>query len=78
MQWPRPSVNSFEDPKLACPSSHAIRLYLASIGSASDPHTFAVAVMVYAPDPDSELATFQADVQPINDSIRLPAAYVNN
>lgn len=72
------TVNSSEDPRLACPCSHALRLYLASIGSASNPHTFVVAVMVYAPDPDAELATFQADVQPIIDSIRLPAEYLNN
>ena len=72
------TVNSFEDPQQACPCSHAIRLYLASIGSASDPHTFAVAVMVYASDPESELASLQADVQSMIDSIRLPAEYENN
>jgi len=66
------TVNSFEDPELACPCSHLVRLYLVSIGPASDPGTFVVAVQVYAPDPDSELAMFQADVQPIINSIRLP------
>jgi hypothetical protein len=72
------TVNSSEDPKLACPCSHAVRLYLASIGSASNRHTFVVAVMVYAPDPDAELAIFEPDVQPIIDSIRLPAKYLDN
>jgi hypothetical protein len=67
------TVNSFEDPELACPCSHAVRLYLASIGSASDPHTFVVAVAVYSPDTDAELTRFEADVQPIIDSVRLRA-----
>jgi hypothetical protein len=71
------TVNSSEDPTLACPCSHALRLYLASIGSASNPHTFVVAVMVYAADPDAELAIFDAAVQPIIDSVRLPGENAN-
>lgn len=67
------ALNAFEDPTLTCPCSHAVRLYLVSIGPASDPGTFVVAVQVFAPDPDSDLAAFQEDVQPIIDSIRLAA-----
>jgi hypothetical protein len=72
------TVNSSEDANQACPCSHALRLYLASIGSASDPHMFVVAVMVYAPDPDADLARFQAAVQPIIDSVQIPARYLEN
>lgn len=68
------TVNSSEDASLACPCSHAVRLFLASYGQASDPHTLAVAVVVYAPDPDAELALFQQLVAPIIDSVRLPEA----
>jgi hypothetical protein len=72
------TVNSSEDPNLACPCSHAVRLYLASVGPASSPTTFVVAVVVYAPDPGADLARFEADVQPIIDSIQLPARFVEN
>ena len=67
------TVNSSEDPSMACPCSHAMRLYLASVGSASRPHTLAVAVLVYAPDAAAELEAFEAAVAPIIASVRLPA-----
>lgn len=71
------TINSNEDPTLGCPCSHAARLSFATIGGASDPHTFVVAVLVYGPDPKAALAAFQTQVQPIIDSLRIPAVVDN-
>jgi len=72
------TVNSREDPSPACPCSHAVRLFFATIGPTSDPHTFVVAVVAYAPDPMAEPALLQAKVQPILDSVRVPDVVVDN
>ena len=71
-------LNSHEDPSLTCPCSHNVRLYLTTIGSQSDPHTFIAAVVAYAHDPAAELASFQTEVQPILNSLRLPDVVIEN
>jgi hypothetical protein len=81
VHWPGPfgiALNVGEDPKVTCPCSHKVRLYFATIGSASDPHTFVAAVVAYANDPEAELAHFQAEVQSILDSLRFPDVVIEN
>ena len=72
------ALNVKQDPELACPCSHNVRLYFSTIGSPSTPHTFITALVVYGADPAAALSTFQGVVQPILDSVRPPDVVIDN
>jgi hypothetical protein len=63
-----------------CPPdcSQAIRLNIASIGGELHPHTFVLAVSTYGRDPLVSLAEWEAEVEPIVDSVLVPYIVVDN
>ena len=61
-----------------CPCSQAVRLYVASIGRDLHPHTFVIAMSTFGPDPLASLAAWEAEVEPIIDSILVPYIIVDN
>jgi hypothetical protein len=69
---------NIDAPVAGCPCGQVWRLYIASIGSASDPHKFVVAVETVGPDPLQALSAWEAQVEPIVDSVLLPQVVVNN
>jgi hypothetical protein len=65
-----------QDPVCLC--SQAVRLYVASIGGDLHPHTFVIALSTFGPDPLASLAAWEAQVEPIIDSILVPYIIVDN
>ncbi|MEO6350088.1 MAG: hypothetical protein ABIP53_05505, partial [Candidatus Limnocylindrales bacterium] len=61
-----------------CPCSQVWRLYVASIGPELDPHMFVAAVEAVGPQPLKRLAAWEAQVEPIIESVLLPSIVVNN
>ncbi len=62
--------------------SQAMRLYLADIGPENRPvlrsHTLVVAVSTYGTDPLQALSEWEAEVEPIVESVRVPFIIVDN
>jgi hypothetical protein len=65
-----------DDPVCLC--SEAVRLYVASIGRDLFPHTLVIAVATAGADPLQSLAAWEAQVEPIIDSVLVPYIVVDN
>lgn len=65
-------------PASGCPCSQAWRLYVASIGRELHPHMFVVAVETVGPDPLASLSSWEAQADPIIDSVLVPYIVVDN
>jgi hypothetical protein len=67
-----------DDP--VCPGgcSQAVRLYIASIGDPSDPHTFVVVLSTFGTDALQSLSDWETHVETILASVLVPFAVVNN
>jgi hypothetical protein len=78
--WPRPANlnRNIDAPVAGCPCSQVWRLYVASIGSELDPHMFVVAIETVGPDPLEALSAWEAQVEPIIESVLLPQVVINN
>jgi hypothetical protein len=59
-------------------ASQALRLYIASIGRELHPHTLVVALSTFGLDPLERLADWEAQVEPIIDSVLVPYIVVDN
>ena len=65
-------------PAPGCPCSQVWRLYVASIGRELHPHMFVVAIETVGPDPLESLSAWEAQVDPIIDSVVVPFIIVDN
>ncbi|MEO6350375.1 MAG: hypothetical protein ABIP53_06965 [Candidatus Limnocylindrales bacterium] len=80
VHWPEAASlgRNIDAPAAGCPCSQVWRLYVASIGSELDPHTFVVAVETVGSKPLQALSAWEAQVEPIIASVILPSVFVNN
>jgi len=78
--WPHPaSLNrNIDAPVAGCPCSQVWRLYIASIGDELNAHMFVVAIETVGPDPLQALSAWEAQVEPIIESVLLPEVVINN
>jgi hypothetical protein len=78
--WGHPANlgRNIDAPATGCPCSQVWRLYIASVGSEQDPHMLVVAVETVGPDPLAALSDWEAQVEPIVDSVLVPYTIVNN
>jgi len=76
--WGRPANlgRNIDAPAAGCPCSQVWRLYVATIGTEADPHTLVLAVETVGPDPLNALAAWEAQVEPIIQSVLLPEIVV--
>jgi hypothetical protein len=56
----------------------ATLLVVAPIGDEGDPHMLVVAVETVGPDPLTALSDWETQVEPIIDSVLVPAVVINN
>ena len=80
VHWPRPITlgRNIAAPVPGCPCSQAWRLYVASIGREPHAHMFVVAVEAVGPNPLQALSAWEAQVDPVIDSVLVPYIIVDN
>jgi hypothetical protein len=69
---------NIDAPAAGCPCSQVWRLYVAPIGDEADPHMLVAAVETVGPDPLAALSDWETQVEPIIDSVLVPAVVINN
>ena len=69
---------NIDAPAAGCPCSQAWRLYVVSVGRDDDPRMLVVAIEAVGPDPLQALSAWEAQVDPIIDSVLLPYTVVDN
>ncbi len=69
---------NIEAPAAGCPCSQVWRLYVASIGRDLHPHMFVVAVETVGPGALQALSDWEAQVEPIINSVLVPYIVVDN